>query len=123
MAVLLILFGGSLVTGILGALTWKMVVFSLIFLLIIRPLAAYLSIAFSKFHFKEKLAISFFGIRGMGSVFYLAFAFQQINFNYVEELWAVVACTILISVIIHGITATPIMRHLKENIERGKTPE
>jgi len=118
-AVLLILFGGSLVGGILNALTWKMVVFSLVFLFIIRPVAAYISIAFSKFHIKEKLAISFFGIRGMGSVFYLAFAFKEMKFEYVRELWAIVAFTILISVIIHGITATPIMKHLKENIERG----
>ena len=122
-AVLLLLFGGSLATGILHALTWQMAIFSLLFLFVIRPVAAYASIAFSKFHIKEKLAISFFGIRGMGSVFYLAFAFEQIKFNYIEELWATVAFTILISVITHGLTATPIMKYLKENIERGKTPE
>lgn len=122
-AVLLILFGGALATGILNALTWKMVIFSLLFLLVIRPVGAYLSIAFSNFHIKEKLAISFFGIRGMGSVFYLAFAVKEAKFSTVNELWAILAFTILISVIIHGLTATPIMKHLKQKVERGKTPE
>lgn len=122
-AVILILFGGSLATGILNNLTWKMVVFSITFLFIIRPLAAYASIAFSNFHYKEKLAISFFGIRGMGSIFYLAFAFKETNFKYVNELWTIAAFTILISVIIHGVTATPIMKHLKAKVERGKTPD
>lgn len=119
-AVLLILFGGSLVTGILNALTWKMALFSIIFLLVVRPLAAYASIGFAKFHFKQKLAISFFGIRGMGSIFYLAFAIKETTFDNVPELWSIVAFTILLSVILHGLTATPIMKHLQEKIEKPK---
>jgi NhaP-type Na+/H+ or K+/H+ antiporter len=122
-AVLLILFGGSLVSGILDPLTWKMALFSAIFLFIIRPIAGFFSVAGSKIHIKEKLAISFFGIRGMGSVFYLAFAFKESKFLFVDELWAIIAFTILLSVFIHGLTATPIMKYLKENIERGKTPD
>lgn len=122
-AVLLVLFGGSLVNGVLDALTWKMVLFSFLFLFIIRPLAVYASYFPSTFHYKEKLAISFFGIRGMGSVFYLAFAFGEIGFKYEEELWSVVAFTILISVFIHGITATPIMKHLSDVLPDEKVPE
>jgi len=122
-AILLILFGGALVNGILDALTWKMVLFALGFLLLIRPLAAYASLSGSKMHLKEKLAISFFGIRGMGSVFYLCFAMKEFEFMFENELWAIVAFTILISVIIHGITATSIMNHLKENMTKEKIPE
>jgi NhaP-type Na+/H+ or K+/H+ antiporter len=122
-AVLLILFGGSLATGILNPLNWQLVSFSLLFLFVVRPVTAYLSLLSTGMHLKEKLAISFFGIRGMGSIFYLAFAFSQFHFQHQKEIWAVAAFTILISVIIHGITATPIMRHLKDNIEEGKVPE
>ncbi|HYH57378.1 MAG TPA: cation:proton antiporter, partial [Anseongella sp.] len=39
LAVLLLLFGGSLITGLLNDLNWEMVVFGLAFVLIIRPLA------------------------------------------------------------------------------------
>lgn len=122
-AVLLILFGGALVNGILSALTWEMVAFTLIFLFIIRPLAAYASLFTAKFHFKEKLAISFFGIRGMGSIFYLAFAFREVHFNHEKELWAVVAFTILISILIHGLTATPMMKRLQREIPEEQVPE
>ena len=122
-AVLLILFGGSLVTGILDALSWKMVLFTLVFLFVIRPLAAYISLFGSKIHIKERLAISFFGIRGMGSVFYLAFAFGEAGFAYEKELWSIIAFTILISVIIHGITATPIMKHLKQEMPEEDVPQ
>lgn len=116
-AVLLVFFGGSLVNGILDALTWPMVVFSFIFLLIIRPASAYLSLFKLKFLKHEKFAISFFGIRGMGSVFYLAYAFHTVKFDHEKELWSVVAFTILISVLLHGFTANSMMANLEE--EKG----
>lgn len=122
-AVVLILFGGALVSGILDALSWKMVLFTFFFLFFIRPVAAYTSLLTGKFHLKEKLAISFFGIRGLGTIFYVAFAFLEAPFNHQNELWAIVAFTILISIIIHGITATPIMKHLKEKMPVEKVPE
>ncbi len=122
-AIVLILFGGALVSGVLAPLTWKMALFTFIFLLVVRPVAAYASLFTAKFHLKEKLAISFFGIRGMGSVFYLAFAFREVKFTHEKELWAIVSFTILISVIIHGFTATPIMQHLKEEIPQEEIPE
>lgn len=122
-AMILILFGGALISGILEPLTWEMVFFTLIFVLIIRPVAAFVSLLGSKIHTKEKLAISFFGIRGIGSIFYLAFAFQQGFFGHERELWAMVSFTILISILIHGITATPVMKHLKQEIPREREPE
>jgi NhaP-type Na+/H+ or K+/H+ antiporter len=122
-AILLILFGGSLVNGILDALTWKMVLFTILFIFFIRPGAAFLSLYKSKMHTKERLAISFFGIRGMGSIFYLAFAFSQTQFVFEKELWSMVAFTILVSVVIHGITASPIMKHLKNEIPHEEIPE
>ena len=121
--ILLILFGGALVSGVLDALSWRIVLFSLVFLFFIRPLAAFVSLVSSRMQIKEKLAISFFGIRGMGSVFYLAFAMKQFEFKRENELWTVVAFTILISIIIHGLTATSIMNHLKANTKNEKIPE
>lgn len=110
---LLIAFGGTLAMGILNPVTWKMVLFVLIFLFIIRPLFGWLAIYTAKINNKEKVAIGFFGIRGMGSIFYLAFAFNEFNFSYQDELWAIVSLTILLSVFIHGLTATSVMEHLK----------
>lgn len=121
-AILLILFGGSLVSGILDALTWKMALFSIIFIFLLRPLAAYISLYGTDMNKKERLAISFFGIRGMGSVFYLAFAFSQFQFTYEKELWSMIAFTILISVVIHGLTASPIFNHLKKEGQEQEIP-
>ncbi|RZJ67392.1 MAG: sodium:proton antiporter, partial [Flavobacterium sp.] len=97
LAVLLIFFGGALVGGILAPLTFKMAMVSLTFVMLVRPVTAYLSLLGNPTPLKEKLAISFFGIRGMGSIYYLAFAFGEVKFDQQEELWAIVAFTILIS--------------------------
>lgn len=117
-AILLILFGGSLAMGILDHLTWQMILFSLAFLLVIRPLFAYLSLSGSKIDIKEKLGISFFGIRGMGSIFYLAFAFNEIGFDSENQLWSIVVFTIALSIFIHGLTATPAMRYLNKKLPK-----
>jgi NhaP-type Na+/H+ or K+/H+ antiporter len=122
-AVLLILFGGSLVSGILDALTWKMALFSIGFVFIVRPLTGLLSLIKLDIDFREKLAISFFGIRGMGSVFYLAFAFHEATFENQDELWSVIAFTILLSIMVHGISSTPIMKHLQATLPEEKVPE
>ncbi len=108
-AIVLILFGGSLVSGILNSLTLPMALVSLAFLFVIRPLAGLIGLIAIPLHIKEKLAISFFGIRGMGSFFYLAFGLNQYTFVYEKELWSIISFIVLISIIIHGVTATRVM--------------
>ncbi|MGA9651395.1 cation:proton antiporter [Pedobacter sp.] len=112
LAVLLIFFGGSLVGGVLAPLTLKMALVSVGFVVLVRPLSAYVSLLGSSTPLKEKLAISFFGIRGMGSIYYMAFAFGEVKFAQQDVLWAVVSATIFISIVLHGLTATPVMERL-----------
>ena len=118
LGVVLILFGGTIVNGILDHLTWELAVTGLLFIFIIRPAAGYLTLAGSGVHWKEKLAISFFGIRGMGSFFYLAFALSQTKGFRTYDLWALVSFIVLLSVIIHGFTASSLMKKLSEEFER-----
>ncbi|MCO4755135.1 MAG: cation:proton antiporter [Bacteriovoracaceae bacterium] len=112
LSVLIFLFGGSLYSGILGELTTPMFLTAIIFVLVFRPLAARLSLIGVKLKSKEKWAISFFGIKGVGSFFYLAFALKEHDFPFKEELWAFVACIVLISIVTHGLTAILSMKKL-----------
>ena len=112
MVVLLVLFGGSIVEGLLNDLTWKGALVGSLFVLVVRPLFGLLGLIGVNLNLKEKMAISFFGIRGIGSFFYLAFALNEATFAEAEELWAVVGFTVLLSVVLHGILATPVMKKL-----------
>lgn len=112
LAILLILFGGSLAMGLIDQLTWQMALFGLCFVFIIRPVTAYAALINTKLHFKEKMAISFFGIKGAGSFFYLAFALKQIHFTSDGELWSMIGFIVLLSIIIHGFSASWLMKKL-----------
>ncbi len=121
MVTLLIVFGGSLVTGLLDHLTWKGVLVGLGFLFIIRPVTAMLGLVGVKnCSWREKLSISFFGIRGIGSFFYLAFALKQVSFADAEQLWSVVGFIVMMSIMLHGVTASWVMRYLDSSREKGE---
>ncbi|GAB2769073.1 cation:proton antiporter [Rhabdobacter roseus] len=111
-AIVLILFGGSLVNGVLDVLTWPMALASLLFIVLVRPLAGYVSLWKSGLHPKQKWALSFFGIKGIGSFYYLAFALAQTHFQYADEIWATAAFTVLVSLVLHGTTAALTMESL-----------
>ncbi|MEJ7647024.1 MAG: cation:proton antiporter [Chryseolinea sp.] len=113
-AMVLILFGGSLAYGILSILDWRLVLFGLASILIVRPLCGYFSVIGSGLPMKEKLTISFFGIKGVGSLFYLSFALHEAPFENVAELWCVVSFIVLCSIVIHGFSAAKTMEKVEE---------
>ena len=53
----------------------------------------------------DRAIVSFYGIRGIGSIYYLAFATGNVELVNEAEMWAMVAFTILSSTIVHGLTA------------------
>ncbi|GII77190.1 cation transporter [Sphaerisporangium rufum] len=119
---LLLLLGGFIATGGLAALTWRGAAVGLLLVLVIRPVVGWLVQARGCADRRERAVIAFFGIRGIGSIYYLAYALGHADFGVLpEELWAVVGFTVLLSVALHGTTATPIMRRLDRM--RGAAPE
>lgn len=112
----LILFGGSILNGLLSYTDWRGIVFALLLIFLIRPIAGMLGMWNLDKPFPEKLATSFLGIRGIGSFFYLAWAFAKTDlFEEKVELYAVTALVVLFSIIIHGITAPRIMERLHKS--------
>ena len=111
-ALLLILLGGTISIGVLGPLRWVDVAFALAFVLLVRPLAGWLALARSALPTRERWVISVFGIRGMGSFYYLAFAFNHGRFDDHPRLWAIVTLVVLLSVLLHGISANGVMARL-----------
>ncbi|MCF0041018.1 cation:proton antiporter [Dyadobacter fanqingshengii] len=118
-AIVLLIFGGSIVHGILDHLTWPYALLSLFFLLIIRPVSSLIALIGTKLHFKERMGIGFYGIRGVGSFYYLAFALSKETFLMGNELWSTVSFIVLLSVAIHGLTATRVMTNLEKKFSKS----
>ncbi|MCJ2109145.1 cation:proton antiporter [Methylobacterium sp. E-041] len=113
MMVLLVGFGFALSGGgLLAGLTWPAAAFVALALLIVRPLSGWIGLAGSGLPTDEKAVIAFFGIRGLGTVYYLAYAFGHAPFEAPDLLWATVGLAVLVSIVMHGITVTPILRFL-----------
>ena len=118
MMLLLVLFGGALANGLLDALTWTDALIGLAILFIVRPVVGFLSLSGSPLPRRDRIMLAYLGIRGLGSVYYVAYALSQGDFGDSERLWAVIGFVILTSIVVHGITATPLMA-LIERLGRG----
>jgi sodium/hydrogen antiporter len=119
---LLLLFGGAVVRGLLGPLDWRGVLVALALLLVIRPVAGMLGLFRAPGTPAEHGVIGFFGIRGIGSLYYLAYALGSAEFENTDELWAIAGLVVLMSVVLHGIAATPVMQRLDRARERTGDP-
>lgn len=84
-------------------LSHAMIGLALIF--VIRPLAAWSSLAASGLNGRARMVVAFFGVRGIGSIYYLAYAGHQVELRDEAALWATVIFTVVVSVFVHGLTA------------------
>lgn len=90
--------------------------------LVLRPVTAWLSLRGSPIAPVEQRTIAFFGVRGIGTFYYVAFALGHAAFPDADFVWATTACAVLASVVIHGVTASPVLRTLDRRFGRP-TPE
>lgn len=116
----LILLGGAVARGLLESLTPPDIVLAAVFLLVIRPVAGWLALTPGKTGPRERGVIAFFGVRGVGSLFYIAYALENGEFPGGDRLWAIVSVVILGSILIHGVAATPTMALLDRARRRAQ---
>ena len=117
MMLLLVLFGGALANGLLASLTWTDALIGLAVVFVVRPVAGMIAMIGSRQPMRERLLLSFLGIRGVGSVYYIAYALNHGDFGDSERLWAVVGFIILVSILVHGVTAAPLLHRLTRRRE------
>jgi sodium/hydrogen antiporter len=106
---LVVIVGAMLTTEML---TLRLLGWTAVLLLIVRPLAIYVTLMASKISRLERTYIAWFGIRGIGSIYYLSHAilhgFADENAKAIVQLTLVV---IAVSIVLHGATATPLMNY------------
>ena len=121
LAVLLFL-GIAVSRGLLEALTWQGAAVGALLVLVIRPLTAYAALRFRPAppdcrHATtpgERWTIAFFGVRGVGTIYYLAYATGFLAVDAADsavmvQLWAIAGFAIVLSVALHGVLATPVL--------------
>lgn len=118
----LLCLGIAISRGVLDALDWRGVVVGVALVLLVRPLSALVALLPRArrghgMEARDRLVAAFFGVRGVGSLFYLAYASGHADFVGLPWLWATVAFTIALSVLVHGTLAKPAMTWLERREE------
>lgn len=99
-----------------GMLSWRFLPpealwFIPVLFLVVRPLAVFTALAGARLPRFEKRMIAWFGIRGIGSLYYLMYAIEHdLDPALAELLAGLTLTTITASILIHGISVTPLMR-------------
>lgn len=95
-------------------------------LFVIRPLGAWISTIGANppienrrlMHPKTRLLLGWFGIRGVGSIYYLCYALGEgLKDQLGEQIAWITYTTIVISVILHGISSTPLMKWYERRVK------
>ncbi|WP_291783794.1 cation:proton antiporter [Cecembia sp.] len=84
---------------------WYMVPTAFLVVMLIRPISGYLALIQTPLPQKKRWIIAFFGIRGIGSLYYVLYAFNQADFEQQAELFALLLVIIVFSLLIHGLSA------------------
>lgn len=114
----LLVLGVALSRGLLEYLDWRSLVVGLGLILVIRPVCGVIALIGSacRMRWGQRAAVAFFGVRGVGSLYYLAYAIGEAPKLGTPWMWSTVVFTVTASVVIHGVLATPVMKRVGEPI-------
>ena len=99
------------VTAIPGDALW----FVPLLLLVIRPVSAAMGMIGSTATRLQRVFIAWFGIRGIGSIYYLMYAtVHGVSEETARLLTGVTLAVVATSVVVHGVSVTPLMRRYSD---------
>jgi NhaP-type Na+/H+ or K+/H+ antiporter len=101
-----IMFGAVVVGSAFSSFTWTIVLYSVLSLTVIRMLPVFLALTGSGLSTESKLFVGWFGPRGLASIVFAVIVLNS-ELQNTGPIAMTVVCTVLLSVIFHGITANP----------------
>lgn len=97
---------GAIMPALLANLELGHVVIVILLLFVFRPVIGWLSLSKSGLDPRAKAVTAFYGIKGIGSVYYLSYAQSHLpQFEGLQALWTITVLLIFSSTIIHGLSA------------------
>ena len=111
----MIMIGNVLSTVSVSAplVTWRTAALVLALFVAIRPAAVELALLGSRAEPIERRIMSWFGIRGIGTVFYLAYALENGRSEAIAPLAPYALAVVTASVFVHGMSAMPLMKNYR----------
>lgn len=103
-------------------ISWKLLAFAAALLLLVRPLSVLSCIRLGpSTTAAQRRLMAWFGIRGVGTLFYLAFALEHgLPEDLADALADAALLTVAVSIVLHGLSATPLMDTYRRSVERRR---
>jgi len=104
---LVLLLGGMIY---LGTWSWRAVAVAAFLFFVARPISVWIGLAGTGLDMRIRGIISWFGVRGIGSIYYLMYAIQHgLPDNLARELTQITLTVVMLSIYIHGISTKPVL--------------
>ncbi len=104
-----VLVVGSMLSGIEARAPGMWLALALF--VVIRPAATLLTLGLAPLSRPQRAFIAWFGVRGIGSIYYLAFAFSHgVSGATAQTLGDITLVVVAASIVLHGISVTPLMQ-------------
>ncbi|MFD2191039.1 cation:proton antiporter [Pistricoccus aurantiacus] len=112
---LLLVALGSVLPILLADLSWTHFVVAVVLLAIIRPASGWIALLGTDLDHRSRAVVSIYGVRGIGSIYYLCYAGNHLEFVNENQLWSLVGLVILVSTIVHGFSVGWAMDRLSKD--------
>jgi NhaP-type Na+/H+ or K+/H+ antiporter len=113
-----VIFGSLVIGQAVGYLSWRLVLYAVLSLTLIRMLPVFLALTGMRLSTEGKLFIGWFGPRGLASIVF-ALIILEANLPHSHNIAVVVACTVILSILAHGVTANPWARAYGRRSRQG----
>ncbi len=101
--------------------------FTPLLFLFVRPAAVVAGLLGTGIRGQQRRLMAWFGIRGIGSIYYLLYAIRHdISNDLAERILSLVIAVVVASIVVHGISVTPLMKkyeHRKAGATGGKNAD
>ena len=106
-----VIFGFVFVPATIEFWDFKVFLFAALSLTVLRMIPVAISLIGTKFDLATVLFIGWFGPRGIASVLYVMIVFSELHsIKGHEAIYSVITVTVLFSIILHGLSAKPLVR-------------
>ena len=106
---------GALIVGLISRMTWPEIVYAVLSLTVIRMIPVFLSLAGTGLGAVEKSFIGWFGPRGLATVVFGVIVVNE-HLPGANVVAQVAVCTVLISIVAHGVSANPLLKALRSRL-------
>jgi sodium/hydrogen antiporter len=119
--VAIVLILGAILVPMLPTIPMSALWFIPVLLFVIRPVSVHLSLIGAEAHSHQRNLMAWFGIRGIGSIYYVMYAMTHgLDALYVQPLLGLTLAAVIVSIVLHGISVTPLMRRYQQRSDPGQ---